>query len=159
MKKLSGFTLMELMVVISIILLLSIAITATLSVSFEKAKRGKAIAEMAEIATACKMYYKDTGAWPDHIARLLSEVTVAYGYNQYGVISYAAFDISKWKGPYLMTFIKMGAWKEVLDPWNKNYLLSLNTLEPNRKLYVVSSGGSTDPSKQLKVLVHKFKKP
>lgn len=157
MKKLSGFTLMELMVVIAIILSLSIAITATLSVSFEKAKKGKATAEMAEIATACKMYYKDTGAWPLYI-RSLFDTYYYYGYNPYGQQgSWVYFDVSKWKGPYLMTF---KTYSEIKDPWGYTYEIFRDTSEPNVKLYVRSPGSNpSDATKRLKVLVHRFKKP
>lgn len=144
---------MELMIVIAITLLLAVSITATLSISTEKGRKTKAMAEMAEIATACKMYYKDTGTWPHSIWFLINypNYTPYFGYNQYGQ-RWEYFDKSKWKGPYLQIF------NYPKDPWNKNYLIHLDTSESPYRLYVYASGSAPGGfTEALKVFIHKFR--
>lgn len=61
---LRGFTLVELLVVISIIALLAAILLPVLRSSFVKADKGKAQHEMAGIMAALRAFYGDYGKWP-----------------------------------------------------------------------------------------------
>ena len=60
----SGFTLIELMVVILILGLLATIVVQSLRGATDKAKRTKAQADLAELKTALDRYYIDNGSYP-----------------------------------------------------------------------------------------------
>jgi type II secretion system protein G len=64
MKK--GFTLLELLVVISIIGLLSSVVLASVNSARENARDTKRISDLREVRTALEMYYTDNGFYPNH---------------------------------------------------------------------------------------------
>lgn len=74
-KRGGGFTLMELMIVIAIIMILSGAIIARIGTGSEKAKIAKATSELNEIAAACRVFRLDTGLWPKNVSVLVSAPT------------------------------------------------------------------------------------
>jgi general secretion pathway protein G len=59
-----GFTLIEIMVVIAIIGLLATLVVQSLRGATDKAKRTKAMADIAELKTALDRYYIDNGSYP-----------------------------------------------------------------------------------------------
>src|SRR5713226_9182638 len=59
-----GFTLIEIMVVIAIIGLLATLVVQNLRGATDKAKRTKAMADIAELKTALDRYYIDNGSYP-----------------------------------------------------------------------------------------------
>jgi general secretion pathway protein G len=161
-KGIAGFTLMELMIVIAIIIILSGAIVSRVSTSGERAKVGKATAEVEELATACRAYYADTGVWPGNdISVLLSAPNPApQGLDEYGK---AATGDSPSKSPYL----EVATGTTLLDPWKKPYQLTITTINGASFLYVISNGpngnsdginnstGKVNPD-DIAVLVHRF---
>jgi len=132
MNRIRGFTLMEVMIVVAIIIIIAAAFTATMSSSQQKAMEAKAKAEMAEMATACKMYFKDTGAWPYWIEHLYQEPAIYggnRGCNQYGHVNQYYLP-DKWKGPYLQVFEKPRS------PWEGFYYIWRDTGSNPYKLYI-----------------------
>ena len=89
-KFLTGFTLIELMVVIAIIGILGVVITPVVRKAIIKAKAARMVAEMKVIGDAVNVYNPDTGQWPifhyisNNPSSLLSDPGVA-----------------GWDGPYL----------------------------------------------------------
>jgi prepilin-type N-terminal cleavage/methylation domain-containing protein len=65
MKNNKGFTLVELLVVISIISLLSSVVMASLNSARAKARDVRRIMDMRQIQTALAMYYDQHGSYPD----------------------------------------------------------------------------------------------
>lgn len=59
-----GFTLIEIMVVILILGLLATLVVQSLRGATDKAKRTKAMADIAELRTALDRYYIDNGSYP-----------------------------------------------------------------------------------------------
>ena len=60
----AGFTLIEIMVVILILGLLATLVVQSLRGATDKAKRTKAMADIAELKTALDRYYFDNGSYP-----------------------------------------------------------------------------------------------
>jgi general secretion pathway protein G len=63
-KQQEGFTLIEIMVVILILGLLATLVVQSLRGATDKAKRTKAMADIAELKTALDRYYIDVGSYP-----------------------------------------------------------------------------------------------
>jgi general secretion pathway protein G len=63
-KQQEGFTLIEIMVVILILGLLATIVVQSLRGATDKAKRTKAMADIAELKTALDRYYIDNGSYP-----------------------------------------------------------------------------------------------
>ncbi len=163
-KKQSGFTLMELMIVIAIIIILSGAIVSRVSTSGERAKVGKATAEVEEIATACRAYYADTGVWPDADANGIGVLVSAPSNQPAGLDEYgnATTGSSPSKSPYLE--VVQGTNPQ--DPWKHNYILKMNPIGGAKFLYVISKGPDGEDNgvdangkaqkDDIAVMVHRF---
>ena len=63
-----GFTLVELLAVISIIALLSTIAIVSLGSARTKARDGKRIADMRQVSTALEQYYADNGGYPAYLS-------------------------------------------------------------------------------------------
>ena len=74
-KKQDGFTLIEIMVVILILGLLATLVVQSLRGATDKAKRTKAMADIAELKTALDRYYIDIGSYPSSDQGLNALVT------------------------------------------------------------------------------------
>jgi general secretion pathway protein G len=72
-----GFTLIEIMVVIAIIGLLATLVVQSLRGATDKAKRTKAMADIAELKTALDRYYIDNGSYPTTDQGLTALVTAS----------------------------------------------------------------------------------
>ncbi len=101
MNRKTGFTLIELMLVVIIISALAAMVLPRLAGRSEQARVAAASADVrANISTALKLYELDNGQFPvtsDGLKALLSKPSSA----------------SNWNGPYLE--------KEPIDPWGKTY--------------------------------------
>lgn len=64
LKNQKGFTLLELLTVISIISLLANSVLATVSIAREKARDGKRFAQMNQFQKGLEIFYDDYGAYP-----------------------------------------------------------------------------------------------
>ncbi len=102
MKKNSGFTLIELMLVVIIIGALVAMVTPRLAGRSEQAKVAAAQADIStNIATGLKLYELDNGKFPagdQGLSALLTKPS----------------DANNWNGPYLE--------KKPIDPWGREYL-------------------------------------
>lgn len=81
-RKISGFTLIELMVVIAIIGILSSMISVSLSYARMKARDARRISDLTQIRTALELYYSDNGKYPSAGAETTyGENTYYYSFN------------------------------------------------------------------------------
>lgn len=111
---LTGFTLMELMVVIAIIVLLAGIMTPNVARRLERAKLTRAEADIAGIETAIAMYENDLGTYPPGGIDYLE--TCLTGRDSTG--SYKPADNRNWHGPYIKGIDK--------DAWGKEYIYIKN---------------------------------
>ena len=139
-----GFTLIELMIVIAIMMILAGAIVARIGSGSDKAKEAKAMAELEQIASACRSFYADTGLWPrtfnDLIATQASPPTLGYDEQR----ASRAITAGSFKGPYLETKTIPN------DPWGYPY--AFYTTSTPREFYIRCGTGHTN----TRVLVHVF---
>jgi general secretion pathway protein G len=98
----SGFTLIEIMVVMTIIGLLMALVAPRFMRSVSKAEKGAARAQIELLGTALDTYRLDVGAYPTTQQGLQALVQRQFG-------------VDRWDGPYL----KKGVPK---DPWGRDYV-------------------------------------
>lgn len=97
-----GFTLLELLVVISIIALLASMVFASVNSAREKAGIADAIRKVKDLQKAVAMFYDDTGVYP---ADCGSDCTAAMD----PLIN--SFGVPGWKGPYARQWDLAHYWK------------------------------------------------
>jgi len=100
MRKVSGFSLMELMIVLIILGLLGSLVAPKLFSKVSSSKKKTAIAQMQMFETAIDTYRLDMGTVPNTLEELRTS------------------DNPNWDGPYLPKSIPM-------DPWGKPYVYSV----------------------------------
>lgn len=126
-KNKKGFTLMELLVVMAIILLLAGLLMGATQKAKEQAKRAAAKAMIAGLETAVAMFQADLGGYPSgtgvagSTANLVSCLTTNAGSYFAGATTFNLPNAS-WSGPY-MNF-KQGdvVGGTIRDPWGREYL-------------------------------------
>ena len=107
-----GFTLMELMVVIAIIVILAGIILPNYAKRVDRAKMVRAESDITAIETAIAMYANDMGETFLDVEGDISIVdTCLTGFDRNG--TYDLSGNSKWNGPYLKGINK--------DPWGEDY--------------------------------------
>ncbi len=94
----TGFTLVELMLVVTILGILVATVAPRLAGRAEIARRAAASADLASIALAVDLYAMDTGALPDTLDALIKDVQTH----------------THWNGPYLRQL--------PMDPWGQRYV-------------------------------------
>lgn len=114
MKKVSGFTLVELLIVIVIIGLLGSLVAPQMFGKIGSSKQSTAKAQMQMFETALDTYYLDVGEYPKSLQSLKSS------------------NASGWDGPYIKKDVP-------LDPWGNQYVLTVPG--PSGENYVISSYG------------------
>ena len=105
----SGFTLIELVMVMVIIGMLAMIIVPKIDAFLEDAKVTAAIADIKTFATASNLIYADTGHWP-------TESVISFMFLTTGSIMYqnnASWD--GWNGPYLNKL-------KTYHPWGGYYI-------------------------------------
>ncbi len=109
-----GFTLIELMVVLSIIGLLSSIVFTSLNSAREKAKVAKAQTEIKQLESAINMLYNETGFYPgmQSLSPCIQNPEIYLNTPEAGV-SATDGTFPSWRGPYMSTV--------PLDPWGTNY--------------------------------------
>ena len=118
-KRKSGFTLIEVLLVIVIIGVLSGMIIARLSGRSREAKITRAKSDMnGNLSLALDLFEHDCGRYPSNDEGLSSLVIDP--------------DISGWRGPYVKGSLNR-------DPWDNHYSYSLNAEDSRR--YILSSNG------------------
>jgi general secretion pathway protein G len=100
-KQQQGFTLIEIMVVIAILGLLAVIVVQNLRGATDRAKRTKAMADLAELKTALDRYYIDQGSYPTTDQGLQALVTppAQNGADPEGYVKHIPND--PWNNPYV----------------------------------------------------------
>jgi general secretion pathway protein G len=117
----SGYTLLELLVVLGILAVLTAIATPQLMGYFVKAKTQSAQVQIQHIGTALELYYMENGSYPSESVGLKALVS-------------APSDATRWNGPYLKKA------ENLLDPWGRPYQYSYPASNGD---YVVYSLGPT----------------
>jgi prepilin-type N-terminal cleavage/methylation domain-containing protein len=114
-----GFTLVELLVVLSILSLLSSIVVAAANVARKYGKIAHAEQELRQIQHAINLLAYDTGEWPAHKKVNTIETT---GSNELWDLSPTSLGLTGtdgnypgWSGPYISSL--------PLDPWGNRYFL------------------------------------
>ena len=107
-QRTAGFSLIEMMVVISIIGLLATVVLGSLGTARDQAKYARAVKEMNTIATAAAQYKFDTGIFPSQCDATCDSTTDPF-LNSLGVTG--------WSGPYDSVWDKA-------HPWGGSYSIS-----------------------------------
>ncbi len=132
-KKLNSFTLMELIVVMSVIIVLGGILLPQVNRVITKARTSKAKAELEHIKAAMLAYKEDTGELPPKSA------VFAEGSITSGILDALLSDDSAtgWDGPYLDQSV-------LTDPWDEDYIYADNDGTINKPISYLLSKGSDE---------------
>jgi len=119
-SKRSGFTLIEILIVVAIIALLASLILPNLMGRFEASKRKIAKAQIEMLSSAIEAFKLDTGRYPKDLKELLYS------------------DDPNWEGPYLSKN------KIPKDPWGREYQYKYPGEHAPYDLYSLGPNGKLD---------------
>jgi general secretion pathway protein G len=120
----SGYTLLELLVVLGILAVLTAIATPQLMGYFGKAKTQSAEIQIQNIGTALEMYYMENGSYPSANVGLKALVE-------------APAEAPHWNGPYLKKA------QNLLDPWGHPYQYKYPTASGDYEVYTLGPKGKT----------------
>ncbi len=126
-KQQTGFTLMEMIGVMSVIAILAAVATPRIFDAIEDAKANAFVQEANIIKVAAAEYYKDTGRWPRHTP---SSKNSRYRNLLVNDLNGNGKPIPGWDGAYLdrelVNQVQAGAFQEVRTTNNKNWACDLD---------------------------------
>jgi prepilin-type N-terminal cleavage/methylation domain-containing protein len=117
MKKLSGFTLVEMVVVLAVVAILAAILTPTIAKNINDAKLARAVNETQVIGAAIGSFFKDVGRWPTSdgaAAALPDTVELLFGPGDVPIDPGNATDEENW--------LSVGATWTELDTFNNQLL-------------------------------------
>jgi general secretion pathway protein G len=117
----SGFTLIELIVVIALVAVLAAVVAPNLLGKASEANRKSALVQLEKIASAVELYRLETGRYPEEMIDLVEQPT----------------GLDRWQGPYVRKR------SQLLDPWGNAIVLQV----PGEKgaFDIISYGGDGQP--------------
>ena len=130
-----AFTLVELLVVISIIGMLAGLMSVAIPKAMESGKKAKAKGELTAIVAAVKAYKQEYGRWPG--TNTISDTTFQDDNSKYLLAALGGTNNTLVQNPKSVRFLE-GASPEgvMIDPWKTNqYLILVDTDESNSLLY------------------------
>ena len=113
----NGFTLVELLVVVTILAILFASVVPRLTGRADQARRARAESDIASISLALDLFETDTGKYPE----TLDALRVA-----------PSTDVENWHGPYLK--------QEPVDPWKHPYRYVFPGTHNNQDYDLLSPG-------------------
>jgi prepilin-type N-terminal cleavage/methylation domain-containing protein len=131
----TGFTLVELLVVISIVGLLAGLMTVAIPKAMEGGKKAKAKGELNAIVAAVKAYKQEYGRWPGS-ATATSDTTFQ-GANSTSLLSALGGAINaSVENPKAVRFLEGASIDGTMrDPWGTQYLVVVDSDESNSMTY------------------------
>jgi general secretion pathway protein G len=117
----SGFTLIELIVVIALVAVLAAVVAPNLLGKASEANRKSALVQLEKIASAVELYRLETGRYPEEMIDLVEQPS----------------GLDRWQGPYVRKR------SQLLDPWGNAIVLQV----PGEKgaFDIISYGGDGQP--------------
>jgi prepilin-type N-terminal cleavage/methylation domain-containing protein len=130
----SGFSLIELVVVVSILVLLAGVLVPLVRNEMDKAMGGRATSDMKVIADAFNRYYAHTGYWPTESKNDALAASKQVTLSKMACLFENVHQRKSWSGPYLnagvpvagvMNMAQNGAngWNGAVDPWGTPFRL------------------------------------
>jgi prepilin-type N-terminal cleavage/methylation domain-containing protein len=131
----TGFTLVELLVVISIIGILAGLMTVAIPKAMEGGKKAKAKGELNSIVAAVKAYKQEYGRWPGSVTA--TNDTTFEGENSKPLLSALGGAInSSVENPKAVRFLEGASANGTMqDPWGMQYFVILDSDESNSMTY------------------------
>ena len=126
----TGFTLVELLVVISIVGLLAGLMSVAIPRAMESGKKAKAKGELTAIVAAVKAYKQEYGKWPG--STFTSDTTYQDGQSMQLLAALSGTNSSAVENPKSVRFLE-GALSDgtMLDPWRTQYLVLIDSDDSN----------------------------
>jgi general secretion pathway protein G len=168
LRKQSGFTLVEVIVVAGIIAILAGILVPLILKEIDEARITRAYADVRSMSTSIVVFRKDTGKWPNldgscnatvsfiHGAGALPANLAGQGYDQTTAVAlddYLTNDAngcfgSRWKGPYLAYTAS--------DPWGNAYFINANGFAAGGAVWILSAGpdGTVDTAASAAALAN-----
>ncbi|MBI3820000.1 MAG: prepilin-type N-terminal cleavage/methylation domain-containing protein [Planctomycetes bacterium] len=129
-----GFTLVEVVVVVTILVLLAGVLVPIVSNELSKARSARAGTDMKATSDAFTHFYSHTGQWPTTGAAFNASTTSSGPLTGYPCLFTNTFNYKGWAGPYLNTGVRApgaAAWqiaivsgataRGLVDPWGRAY--------------------------------------
>lgn len=118
----SGFTLIEMIVVLTIIMILAGLITGAATKAKQRAMIAQTKTMISGLETALGMFQTDLGGYPNSgNASLVTNLTTLGGSYTVGTTSYTVVATSGWSGPYINFKTNDLVSGQVVDAWGSNY--------------------------------------
>ena len=126
----TGFTLVELLVVISIVGLLAGLMSVAIPRAMEAGKKAKVKGELTAIVAAVKAYKQEYGKWPG--STFTSDTTYQDGQSMELLAALSGTNSSAVENPKSVRFLE-GALSDgtMLDPWRTQYLVLIDSDDSN----------------------------
>ena len=126
----AGFTLVETLVVISIVGLLAGLVTVGVPRAMEAGKKAKVKGELTAIVAAVKAYKQEYGKWPG--STFTSDTTYQGGQSMQLLAALSGTNSSAVENPKSVRFLE-GAQSDgtMLDPWKTQYLVLIDSDDSN----------------------------
>ena len=117
----TGFTLIELIVVIALVAVLAAVVAPNLLGKASEANRKSALVQLEKISSAVELYRLETGRYPEELIDLVEQPQ----------------GLDRWQGPYIRKR------SQLLDPWGNE--LAMKVPGEKRAFDIVSYGGDGQP--------------
>lgn len=150
----SGFSVMELVAAVAILVILAGVLVPAVGTQMSKAREARASTDMNMVAEAFNAYHGDTGTWPSN-ATFNPNRNVGQELMGFPCLYSNVFDHEGWSGPYLNEGYKVddatmniaiagsGDGGGLRDPWGNNYrvyYVARNDSNGNGALFLYSMG-------------------
>ena len=133
-KATRAFTLIELVVVVSILVLLAGVLIPVVKNEMDKAMVGKSLTDMKVLSEAYNRYYVHTGYWPTKAKTETFATTTSFQFTTMPCLYTNVHTRKNWNGPYLNAGTMVNnswqvatktsnVWSGFVDPWGTPYEL------------------------------------